>query len=160
MTPALIALSEANQAFRILEYAHGPSGRGYGEEAVEELGLHPSQVFKTLLAELHGGEIVVCVVPVMCLLDLKALARATGTKRASMAEVSVAERRTGYVAGGISPFGQTRQHRTFVDLSANAFDEVFVSGGKRGLEVAISPSSFKDVLGAISVALTGGTNEQ
>ncbi len=159
MTPAIVALSKAKQDFRILEYEHGSFGKRYGEEAVEELGLNPSRVFKTLLAELHDGEIVVCVVPVMSLLDLKTLAKTTGSKRASMAEVSVAERRTGYVAGGISPFGQTRRHRTFVDHSASAFDEVFVSGGKRGLEVAISPSSFKEVLGAIYVALTGGTNE-
>ncbi len=159
MTPAIIALSEAGQAFRILEYEDGSLGRGYGEEVVEELGLNPSRVFKTLLAELHEGEIVVCVVPVISLLNLKSLAKAAGTKRASMAEVSVAERRTGYVAGGISPFGQVRQHRTFVDLSASTLDEVYVSGGKRGLEVAISPSSFEDVLGATYASLTGGQNE-
>jgi len=159
VTPAIIDLSEAKQDFRILEYEHGSLGRGYGEEAVEELGLNPSRVFKTLLAELQDGEIVVCVVPVSSLLNLKALAKAAGVKKASMAEISVAERRTGYVAGGISPFGQTRRHKTFVDLSASTFDEVYVSGGKRGLEVAISPSSFEEVLGATYASLTGGQNE-
>ena len=111
------------------------------------------------LSELQNGEIVVAVVPVTSLLDLKALSKVAGVKKAKMADVSVAERRTGYVVGGISPFGQVRPHRTFVDDSALLYSEVFVSGGKRGLEVAISPSSFEGVLGATYAPLTGGKNE-
>jgi Cys-tRNA(Pro)/Cys-tRNA(Cys) deacylase len=128
---------------------------GYGEEAAVELGVDPSQVFKTLIAELHDGEVVVSIVPVVSLLDLKALAKVSGSKKAIVAETSVAERRTGYVIGGISPFGQTRQHRTFVDISAYDFDEIYVSGGKRGLEVVVSPSSLEHVLGATYAPLTG-----
>ena len=159
MTPAIDALSADEQEFRILEYAHNAAAENYGNEAADQLGLNPSHVFKTLLAELQSGEIVVAVVPVTSLLDLKALSKVAGVKKAKIADVSVAERRTGYVVGGISPFGQVRPHRTFVDDSALLYSEVFVSGGKRGLEVAISPSSFEGVLGAIYAPLTGGKNE-
>ena len=159
MTPAIDALSVDEQEFRILEYTHNAKAENYGNEAADQLGLNPSHVFKTLLAELQSGEIVVAVVPVASLLDLKALSKVAGVKKAKMADVSVAERRTGYVVGGISPFGQVRPHRTFVDDSALLYSEVFVSGGKRGLEVAISPSSFEGVLGATYAPLTGGKNE-
>lgn len=159
MTPAVVALSKAQQKFRVLEYTHNPSIQNYGDEVIEQLGLKPLHVFKTLLAELHNGEVVVAIVPVTSLLNLKALSKITKSKKAKMAEVAVAERRTGYVAGGISPFGQVREHRTFVDESALLYDEIFVSGGKRGLEVAISPSSFEVVLGATYAPLTGGQNE-
>tara|TARA_B100001996_G_C18552643_1_gene551450 strand:+ start:357 stop:836 length:480 start_codon:yes stop_codon:yes gene_type:complete len=159
VTPAVVALSKAQQKFRVLEYTHNPSIQNYGDEVIEQLGLNPLHVFKTLLAELHNGEVVVAIVPVTSLLNLKALSKITKSKKAKMAEVAVAERRTGYVAGGISPFGQVREHRTFVDESALLYDEIFVSGGKRGLEVAISPSSFEVVLGATYAPLTGGQNE-
>tara|TARA_Y100001970_G_scaffold53199_1_gene67282 strand:- start:1965 stop:2444 length:480 start_codon:yes stop_codon:yes gene_type:complete len=159
VTPAIDALSANKQEFRILEYTHNSTAENYGNEAADQLGLNPSLVFKTLLAELQNGEIVVAVVPVTSLLDLKALSKVAGAKKAKMADVSVAERRTGYVAGGISPFGQVRPHRTFVDDSALLYSEVFVSGGKRGLEVAISPSSFEGVLGATYAPLIGGQNE-
>ena len=156
MTPAIVFLSEAQQEFRVLEYAHSSAVKNYGDEVIEQLGLDPLHVFKTLLAQLHDGEIVVAVVPVASLLNLKALSKAARSKKAKMAEVAVAERRTGYVAGGISPFGQIREHRTYVDESALLYDEIFVSGGKRGLEIAISPSIFEVVLGATFAPLSGG----
>lgn len=155
MTPAILALEEAQLSFRKIEYEYSSQRAAYGEEAAAELGVNPSQVFKTLLAELHDGEVVVSIVPVVSLLDLKALAKVTGSKKAIMAETSVAERRTGYVVGGISPFGQARLHRTFVDISACNFEEIYVSGGKRGLEVVVSPNSFEHVLGATYALLTG-----
>ena len=101
------------------------------------------------------GELVVGVVPVICQLDLKAIARAAGANKATLADVALAERRTGYVAGGISPFGQRMRHRTFVDESAELWDRVHVSGGRRGMEVVIEPSTFGLVLDAVFCDLTG-----
>ncbi len=112
-------------------------------------------MFKTLVAELDTGELVVGVVPVTCRLDLKAIARAAGARRATLADVASAERRTGYVAGGISPFGQRMRHRTFVDESAELWERVHVSGGRRGMEVVVEPGTFADVLGAVFCDLTG-----
>ncbi len=155
MTPAVVALEAASQRFRVVEYDHDPAAESYGDEAAEATGADPSQIFKTLLAELPDGEIVVSVVPVTCMLDLKAVARAAGAKKATMADPTVAERRTGYVVGGISPFGQRQRHRTFVDESVELFDEVYVSGGRRGLEVVVEPTAFVDLLDAAFTDLTG-----
>jgi Cys-tRNA(Pro)/Cys-tRNA(Cys) deacylase len=155
MTPATLALEAAGQRFRTVEYDHDPAVTDYGQEAADATGVDSSQIFKTLLAELSDGEIVVAVVPVVCLLDLKALARAAGAKKATMADPALAERRTGYVVGGISPFGQRQHHRCFVDESAELYDEVYVSGGRRGLEVVVAPAAFGAVLEATFADLTG-----
>ncbi len=155
MTPAVKALEAAGAYFRVVEYAHDPASTDYGQEAADAMGVDGSQIFKTLLAELPDGELVVGVVPVVCLLDLKAIAKAAGAKKATMADPTVAERRTGYVVGGISPFGQRQQHRTFVDESAELYDEVFVSGGRRGMEVVVAPSTFAQLLDATMADLTG-----
>lgn len=141
-------------AFRLVEYEHRTDAASYGLEAAEATGVDGSQIFKTLLASLDDGEIVVGVVPVVCQLDLKALARVAGSKRAAMASAEVAERRTGYVVGGISPFGQRRRHRTFVDESASLHPEIYVSGGRRGLEIIVDPNVFEDLLGAAFADLT------
>lgn len=155
MTPATRALEAAGQAFVVVEYEHDPDNDDYGQEAAVALDVDPSQIFKTLLAELPDGEMVVGVLPVVSRLDLKALARAAGAKRATMADPAVAERRTGYVVGGISPFGQRQRHRTFVDESAQLYDLVHVSGGRRGLEVGVSADCFATVLDATFADLTG-----
>lgn len=155
MTPAVVALELSKQRFRTIEYMHDPANENYGQEAADATGVDGSQIFKTLLAELSDGEIVVGVLPIVCQLDLKAIARAAGAKRASMADPALAERRTGYVVGGISPFGQRQRHRTFVDESAELYDEVYVSGGRRGLEVVVPPASFVELLDADFANLTG-----
>ena len=161
MTPAVVALRAAGVAFTVHEYAHDPrvgapalrrsrSDRleGFGLEAAHELGLDPDRVYKTLMAS-ADGRLVVAVVPVSGKLDLKSLARALGASKASMAEVQDAERATGYVAGGISPFGQKRPHPTVVDETAELWDTVYVSGGRRGLDVEIAPADLIEVTGAI-----------
>lgn len=155
MTPAVAALEAAGAVFRMVEYDHDPETQDYGREAAAATGVDGSQIFKTLLAELPDGELVVGIVPVVCMLDLKALARAAGAKKAVMAAAVVAERRTGYVVGGISPFGQRQHHRTLVDESAELYDEVYVSGGRRGLEVVVAPSAFAEILEASFADLTG-----
>lgn len=145
-TPATVALAAAGIPFSVHPYEHDPAAPSYGLEAAAALGVEPDRVFKTLLADTEHG-IVVGVVPVTGMLDLKALASAVGAKRASMADPAVAERRTGYVVGGISPVGQKTAHVTVVDETAQLFDTVFVSGGRRGLDIELAPD---DLLVAVS----------
>jgi Cys-tRNA(Pro)/Cys-tRNA(Cys) deacylase len=147
-TPATVALTRAGVAFTEHAYAHDPAAPSYGVEAAEVLGLDPAQVFKTLFTTVDG-RLVVGVVPVSGQLDLKAVAAAVGGKRAAMADPAAAERATGYVVGGISPVGQKRAHPTVVDTSALAFDTVYVSGGRRGLDLGLSPADLVRVTGAV-----------
>lgn len=146
-TPATVALTRAGIAFTLHAYEHDPRAESYGLEAAEALGVDPLRVFKTLLASVDG-HLAVAVVPVSHQLDLKALARALGASRAAMAEVAQAERATGYVAGGISPVGQKRPHPTVVDASALAHATVYVSAGRRGLDLEIDPAALVSVTGA------------
>jgi len=124
--------------FSLHEYEHDPSAEAYGEEAATALRLGPDRVFKTLVAEVDG-RLTVAVVPVACSLDLKALAAASGGKRAALADPSAAERATGYVRGGISPLGQRRTLATVVDESALEGATIYVSAGRRGLEIEVDP---------------------
>lgn len=140
MTPAIRALERAGIPHRVLSYAHDPRAPAYGLEAAEVLGLPPESVFKTLLARLDDGRLVVALVSVAQQLDLKALARAAGAKKARMADPEEAQRATGYVVGGISPLGQKKRLPTLVDRRAEALPELHISAGKRGLEVALAPA--------------------
>ena len=151
-TPATVALTRAGVAFTAHAYEHDPRTAAYGLEAAEKLGIDPDRVFKTLLADVDG-ELVVAVVPVDGQLDLKALAAALGAKRAAMAEPAVAERVTGYLVGGISPIGQKRRLRTVLDASADDHPTVYVSGGRRGLDVGLSPVDLARVTGATRAAI-------
>lgn len=141
------ALARAGVAFTVHTYEHDPATASYGEEAASALGVEPGRVFKTLLADVDG-RLVVGVVPVSAQLDLKALAAAAGGKKAAMADPATAERATGYVIGGISPLGQKRRHPTVVDESAAEHGTVFVSGGKRGLEIELAPADLVVQTGA------------
>jgi len=154
-TPATVALEKAGVTFTVHAYDHDPRSASYGLEAADALGLDPDAVFKTLLAEVDG-ELVVAVVPVSGQLDLKALASAVGGKRAAMADPAVAERTTGYVVGGISPIGQRRRLRTVVDESASARPAIYVSGGRRGVDLGLDPADLVRVLDA-QVARIGRT---
>ncbi len=138
MTPALNLLKKAGAVHRIHSYEHDPKAASYGLEAAEKLELEPARVFKTLLAASEKGELLVAVVPVVGSLDLKALAQAAGVKKVDMAAVDAAQRATGYLVGGISPLGQKKRLRTFIDGSARDFSTVYVSAGRRGLEVELS----------------------
>ena len=156
MTPAVDQLTRLGIAHRTLTYEHDPATDSYGTEAAEVLGIDPDTVFKTLLASVssaEGSRLVVGLVPVTGLLDLKALARAAGAKKAVMADPATAERSTGYVIGGISPFGQRKQLETFVDEMMEILDVVRVSGGRRGLEIELSPADLIAVLKAQVAAL-------
>lgn len=146
-TPATVALTRAGIGFTLHDYPHDPRATSYGLEAAEALGLDPARVFKTLVASVDG-RLAVAVVPVSGQLDLKALARALGGSRAAMAEQAAAERATGYVAGGISPIGQKRAHPTVVDSTALDHPSVYVSAGRRGLDLEIAPADLVAVTGA------------
>jgi Cys-tRNA(Pro)/Cys-tRNA(Cys) deacylase len=152
-TPALVALDAAGVEHTVHPYEHDPgSDLGYGLEAAQAIGVDPSHVFKTLVAAVDGG-LVVAVVPVDRTLDLKALAHATGHKKATMADQQAAERATGYVVGGISPLGQRHAHPTVVDDSALGLETVYVSGGRRGLDVGLSPGDLVRLTGATSAPI-------
>jgi Cys-tRNA(Pro)/Cys-tRNA(Cys) deacylase len=133
-------------------YQHDPAAPSYGLEAAEAIGVQAGQVFKTLLADVDG-RLVVAVVPVVGSLDLKALATATGGKRAAMAASAAAERATGYVVGGISPLGQRRRLPTVVDASAIEFGIVYVSAGRRGLDVGLAPADLIRLTGATTARI-------
>ena len=148
-TPAVVSLEKAGVSHTLHPYEHDPSSDlSYGMEAAEAIGVDAPQVFKTLLADVDG-KLVVGIVPVDRKLDLKALARAAGGKKAAMAEPAAAERATGYVVGGISPLGQKTRHTTVLDESAEEYDVVYVSGGRRGLDIGLAPSDL--------LTLTSGT---
>ena len=137
-TPATALLTRQKVAYTVHSYEHDPRHSSYGLEAAEALGVPPERVFKTLVAEVDG-DLTVAVVPVSSSLDLKALAAAVGGKRAKMAEVSAAERATGYVAGGISPLGQRRRLPTHLDASALEYETILVNAGRRGLQLELDP---------------------
>ncbi|WP_312199186.1 Cys-tRNA(Pro) deacylase [Stutzerimonas balearica] len=138
MTPAIDLLKKNRAEHRVHSYQHDPKSASYGLEAAEKLGLDPARVFKTLLASTERNELVMAVVPVAGTLDLKALAQAAGAKKMEMADPAAAQRATGYLVGGISPLGQKKRLRTFIDVSARAHPTVYVSAGRRGLEVELA----------------------
>ncbi|GFG68661.1 aminoacyl-tRNA deacylase [Mycolicibacter senuensis] len=148
-TRAIAALVAAQVPHEVLRYHHDPDQRSFGAEAVEHLatagasGLRPEQILKTLIVELAGAPppaLAVAVLPVPATLSLKAVAAAFGASRAGMADPAVAQRVTGYVLGGISPFGQRRTLPTVVDASASGFEKVLCSAGQRGWDVAVAPA--------------------
>lgn len=151
-TPATTALTRAGVDFAVHPYEHDPAAPSYGLEAAEALGVPAEQVFKTLLVEGQRG-LAVGVVPVSRTLDLKAVAAALGVKKVAMAPPAAAERTTGYVVGGISPVGQRKALPTVVDDSALAFERVYVSGGRRGLDLSLSPTDLVRVTGATCASI-------
>jgi len=151
-TPALVALHRAGVTVTTHAYEHDPRAQSYGQEAADVLGLDPARVFKTLMIDLDG-ELAVAVVPVSGSLDLKRAAAALGAKKAQMADAAAAQRATGYVLGGISPFGQKRAHRTVVDESALEHPTVFVSGGRRGLDLEVAPADLVAQTRAVTAAI-------
>lgn len=151
-TPATVALAKAKVEFTTHAYEHDPAAKSFGLEAAEALGLEPEQVFKTLLVEVDG-KLTVGVVPVDKQLDLKAIAAAAGGKKAVMADPAAAERTTGYVVGGISPIGQKRALPTVVDSTATDHPTVYVSGGRRGLDIGLSPADLITVTKAHTAAI-------
>lgn len=148
MTPGIDAACKAGITHNIHEYEHNPASAGYGNEAAEKMGVDPARVFKTLVVAVDGKTLAVGVVPVTGMLSMKLIAKAAGGKKACMADPQEVQRRTGYVLGGVSPLGQKNRLRTFIDASAEGFATVYISAGRRGLEIELSPLDL--------IMLTGG----
>ena len=155
MTPAVQFLTEYKISFRLCEYDHDPANTNFGIEAANELGLDPDQVFKTLIV-IAGEDEMCAIVPVSGQLSLKAFANAVGVKRVEMCPPERAQRATGYLVGGISPIAQRRSLVTVIDETALLYDEVFVSGGRRGLDVAISPDDLLAVTSGMFADIATG----
>ena len=139
MTPAINAAKKAKIQYSVHEYAHDPTADSYGLEAADKMGVDTTRVFKTLVTSAGGKDLVVAILPVSHQLDLKLLAKGVGVKKMTMADIKVVERTTGYVVGGVSPLGQKKRLRTVIDTSAREFETMFVSAGRRGLEIELSP---------------------
>ena len=147
VTPAVLALEAAGVAFSVHRYERGDGLHDFGIEAAAKLGLDPDQVFKTLLVTADGSQ-AVAIVPVSGSLSLKSVGKLLGAKRVEMCDPAVAERITGYVRGGISPFGQRKLLPTVIDEMATAFETIYVSGGKRGFDVGVAPDDLIAMLDA------------
>lgn len=152
-TPATAALAAAGVPFVLHPYTHDPATASFGAEAAQALGIDPSRVFKTLMVEVEG-RLAVGIVPVSGTLDLKAFAAAMGAKKAAMADPAAAQRRTGYVLGGISPLGQRLPSPTVLDASALALDTLLVSGGRRGLDIELAPADLVRLTAAATAPIS------
>ncbi|HJE03828.1 Cys-tRNA(Pro) deacylase [Aliarcobacter thereius] len=148
MTPAINILKKNKCDFKIHKYDHDPACTNFGNEAVEKLGLDANQVYKTLLVELSPKELVVCVLPVSNTLSLKDVANSFDVKKAQMAQKDEAQKVTGYLLGGISPLGQKKLLRTILDESVRKFENIFISGGKRGLDIEVKVKDLETILKA------------
>jgi len=149
MTPGINAAKKAKILYKIHEYTHDPSSESYGSEAAEKMGMPEARVFKSLVISLDNKELAVGVVPVSSMLSMKLIARAAGAKKAGMAAKQDVERATGYVLGGVSPLGQKKKLKTIIDASAENLNTVFVSAGRRGLEIELNPSDLKTLTNGI-----------
>ena len=148
MTPGIDAAKKAGISHKVHEYIHDPSSDSYGREAAVKMGVAENRVFKTLVVSLDGlrGKVLaVGIVPVSSKLNMKQIAKAAKAKKANMADKSDVERSTGYVLGGVSPLGQKKRLRTFIDSSAENYSTIFVSAGRRGLEIELSPEDLKSL---------------
>ena len=153
MTPAIDLLKKNKCDFKVHKYDHDPACTNFGDEAVVKLGLDASQVYKTLLVELTPKQLVVCVLPVENQLSLKDVASAFDVKKAVMANKDEAQKVTGYLLGGISPLGQKKLLKTVLDESVNKFETIFISGGKRGLDIEVKPKDLQKLLNSLIYAI-------
>ena len=148
MTPAINLAKSLSLDYQIHEYSHDPSAESYGEEAADKLGVSPEQVFKTLVVADENAKLAVAIVPVCSKLNLKKVAKALGCKKVQMADPKAVERSTGYVLGGVSPLGQKKRLPTVIDTTAQLPASIYISGGKRGLEIELPAEQLATTLQA------------
>jgi Cys-tRNA(Pro)/Cys-tRNA(Cys) deacylase len=153
MTPAIDVAREAGIEHQLHQYQHDPASAGYGTEAAEKLGLNPACVFKTLIVAVGTKTLVVAIIPVNAMLSMKLIAKAANGKKAIMADKQQVQRSSGYVLGGVSPLGQKRPLTTFIDESAQLFERIHVSAGRRGLEIELAPEDLAALTQGHFVAL-------
>ncbi|MYM64206.1 Cys-tRNA(Pro) deacylase [Pseudomaricurvus sp. HS19] len=158
MTPAINLAKKQKITHTVHEYSHDPGHESYGTEAAEKLGVAAAQVFKTLVVSLDGKELAVGVVPVSSMLSMKLIAKALGAKKAAMANQADVERSTGYVLGGVSPLGQKKRLKTVIDASAQGFDSIYVSAGRRGLEIELAAEDLRKLVGGIFAPIAQGAD--
>jgi Cys-tRNA(Pro)/Cys-tRNA(Cys) deacylase len=149
MTPGIIVARKNNIVHRIHEYIHDPSKDTYGSEAAKKLGVSEKRVFKTLVVSIDNKKLAVGVIPVSSMLSMKLIAKAACSKKAVMADPAEVERSTGYVLGGVSPLGQKKRLKTIVDFSAKNYDTIYVSAGRRGLEIELSPEDLIKIVNGV-----------
>jgi Cys-tRNA(Pro)/Cys-tRNA(Cys) deacylase len=149
MTPAINIVKKYKISHNIHEYSHDESSESYGLEAAEKMGIAEARVFKTLVVELDNKELAVGVIPVSSMLSMKRIAKAVGAKKATMANKSDVERSTGYVLGGVSPLGQKKRLKTVVDVSVKNYSTIYISAGRRGLEIELSPDDLMTLTSSI-----------
>ncbi|MFQ3323107.1 MAG: Cys-tRNA(Pro)/Cys-tRNA(Cys) deacylase [Pseudomonadales bacterium] len=158
MTPA-IELAKKNKIARIVhEYEHDAASESYGLEAAEKLGVSESRVFKTLVVRLNDDSLVVGILPVSSILSMKLMAKAVGAKKAVMADMAEVERATGYVLGGVSPLGQKRQLKTVIDRSARDFETIYISAGRRGLEIELNSADLQKLAAGLFATIAINTH--
>lgn len=149
MTPAVNSARKAKINFKLHQYAHDPSARSYGKEAAAKMNVGSERVFKTLVVSLEGKTLAVAVVPVSDQLDLKSYASVLGAKKAKMAVPQDVERSTGYVLGGVSPLGQKKRLKTIIDERARNYETIYVSAGRRGVQIELSANDLARLTGAV-----------
>lgn len=156
MTPAVKLLDKLAIPYKLHHYHHEESAASFGLEAAEKLAVNAEVIFKTLVVVTETKTLAVAIVPVDKQLNLKSIAKSLSCKRVAMADPKRVQTTTGYVLGGVSPFGQKKRLSTILDISATQFDSIFVSGGKRGLEIELSPKDLVTVLSAKTSAISSG----
>lgn len=154
MTPAINTLKKLKVSYAVHQYEHDPKSTSYGLEAAEKMGVDCKFVYKTLVAKLDNKQLVVAILPVDHTLCMKSLAKAMSAKRAEMADKNEVQKVTGYVLGGVSPVGQKRLLPSVIDSSAEQLPTMYVSAGKRGLEVELSPHDLAKTINARFAAIT------
>jgi Cys-tRNA(Pro)/Cys-tRNA(Cys) deacylase len=153
MTPAINIAKKAGIVYQIHSYTHDSLCESYGTEASEKLGIPAERVFKTLVVLIDSKQMVVAVIPVSSMLSMKQIAKAAGGKKAEMAAGADVERTSGYILGGVSPLGQKKRLKIFIDASAENFTSIYVSAGRRGLEIELSPNDLRTLSGGAFASL-------
>ena len=154
MTPAINCAKKAKIEYSVHQYDHDSGNVSYGLEAAEKLGVLPERVFKTIVVKLDATQLVVAILPVNSMLSMKNVAKACGGRKAEMADKVEVQRSTGYVLGGVSPIGQKKSLKTVVDQSAQQYPTIYVSGGRRGLEIELNAQDLQTLTLATFAALS------